>query len=167
MTDVAANDQAVVEQAHELEQKVLAQVGAIRASWTRLAGVLYMFHDDRAWEILGHATLDDWLGQPEIDLGRRHAFTLIEVWRELVIERGVSPGALERAAITKVRGVLPAIKDGTVTVEEALADCEVLSRSDLVEKYAGDPQRQIDAAAENETHACPDCGHRHKVRSEQ
>lgn len=167
MTDVAANDQAVVDGARELEERVLAQVGAIRSSWTELAGLLYTFHDDRSWEVLGNATFDEWLGQPEIDLGRRHAFTLIEVWRELVIERGVTPAQLKRAAITKVRGVLPAIKDGTVSVEEALADCEVLSRSDLMEKYAGDPQRQIDAAADPETHACPECGHRHKVRSER
>lgn len=164
MTDQAANDQAVVERAHELEKKVLGHVTEIRSSWTDMAGDLFTFHQDRCWEVLGVPTFEEWLGQPECDLGRRQAFSLIEVWRELVIERKVHPDALKRAAITKIRGVLPAIKAGDVTVEEALADCEVLSRSDLLEKYSGDPQATIDAEAEPNRHACPECGHRHKVK---
>jgi hypothetical protein len=55
----------------------------------------------------------------------------------LVIQRGVDPKELENAEVSKVREVLPAIRKGTVTVEQALADVRVLGREDLRIRYSG------------------------------
>jgi hypothetical protein len=99
--------------------------------------------------VLGYDSFAEWLAAPEIDLGYRQSMRLIESYREMVVERGVSAGALELADVTKVAVVLPAVKRGDVSAEDALSDAQTLSRSDLEDKYRhSDPNAPLDAGAE-------------------
>lgn len=163
MTDLAANDRGTLERAAELEREIQIGCAFIRQAWVLLAERLYEFHRDDAWQVLGYDSFNEWLASPEIDLGYRQSMRLIESYREMVVERGISSGLLELADVTKVAVVLPAVKRGDVTAEDALADAQSLSRSDLEDKYRhSDPNAPLDPGAE-EWHDCPDCGRPHKA----
>lgn len=121
--------------AFEVEAKIKKGVGAIREVWVALAAYLHEFHQGKMWEHLGYNRIEDWLGTPEIGLGRSQVYALIEAYEELVVKRGVEPEQLGGMEATKIAVVLPALRRGDVDLEEALADCEALSRSALREKY--------------------------------
>jgi hypothetical protein len=138
--------------AYDLEQQVVAACAVVRRSWAQLAGRLHEFFSIEGWKPLGYDSFAAWLGQPEIGLRRDQAYRLVEAWRELVVARGIEPGELERLDVTKVETVLPALRRGDVEADEALADIEVLSRSDLRIKYQeGDDATYV---------TCESCGSR-------
>ena len=128
-------EERAAKQAFEVEAKIKKGVGAIREVWVALAAYLHEFHQGKMWEHLGYDRIEDWLGTPEIGLGRSHVYALIETYEELVVKREIEPEELGGLEATKVAVVLPAIRRGDVELEEALADCEALSRSALREKY--------------------------------
>lgn len=161
VVDLATDDQ-VLDRARGLDRDIREVCRRLRGVWIHLAGDLQEFHDDRHWETLGHDSFDAWLAQSDVDLQRRHAYRLIEAHRELVMRRELPPESIEDVEITKVAVVLPALKRGDVTVDDALADVRVLSRSDLADKYRGTPSAPIDATTEPELHECPDCGRVHR-----
>jgi hypothetical protein len=164
VTDIATNDRGVLDRAVQLEREIQLGVRSIRAAWVLLAERLHEFHRDDAWQVLGYGSFAEWLAAPEVDLGYRQSMRLIEAYREMVVERGVSAGALELADVTKVAVVLPAVKRGQVSAEEGLSDAQTLSRSDLEDKYRhSDPNAKLDASAE-EWHDCPDCGRPHRAK---
>jgi hypothetical protein len=165
VTDLAATDRQMIDRAAQLEREIQLGVRSIRAAWVLLAERLYEFHRDDAWQVLGFDSFNEWLAAPEIDLGYRQTMRLIEAYREMTIERGISRDSLELAEITKVAVVLPAVKAGTVSAQDALADAQTLSRTDLEEKYRGDPSAGLDAEAEPEWHRCPECGKAHQVKT--
>jgi carbonic anhydrase len=161
--DIAANDALTHERASVLDRDIRRVCQEIRKVWIYLAGDLYEFHQDRCWELLGHDSFEAWLADPEIDMHPRHVYRMIQAWRELVVERGVTPASLEHVDVTKVSVVLPAIRAEKASAEDALADATMLSRSDLHDRYAGDLSTPI--APENEDwHDCPDCGRSHKAK---
>lgn len=121
--------------AFEVESKIKKGCASIRQVWVALAAYLYEFHEGRMWELLDYDKFEDWLGSPEIGLGRSHAYALIETYAELVVKREVEQSTLADLEATKVAVVLPALRRGEVELEQALADCEALSRSALREKY--------------------------------
>lgn len=164
MTDLAANDRQTIDRAAELEREIAIGCAFIRQAWVILASRLYEFHDDRAWEVLGHDSFGEWLAGPDVDIGYRQAMRLIEAYREMTVERGISAEKLELADVTKVAVVLPAVRRGDVSAEDALADAQTLSRSDLAEKYGGNPNARLDAESEPELHACPECGRVHRTK---
>jgi len=143
--------------AFDLQAGIAADIAGMRRSWARLASRLHEFHAAQGWRSLGSETFNEWLAQPEIGLRRKHAYVLIQAWGEFVVTRDVPPAELDTVDLTKVETVLPALNRGEVDPEEALADCRALSRSDLREKYRGDPHRAIDPHAEP-WEVCPDCG---------
>lgn len=177
MTDVAVQHaeptEAQASAAHTAEQTIRAIVHRMRTEWARLAEQLYQFSECRHWRSLGYRSFEQWLASPEIDLSRREVFYLIEAWRELVVERGVEPGRLERVQVSKVRDVLPAVRRGVVTPDEALSDAESLSREDLREHYGhvGRPgstapgAEPLEATREPEYTVCQACGSRIRVRN--
>jgi hypothetical protein len=73
---------------------------------------LYQFQQARDWQALGYHSFEEWLASPEIELGRRHVFSLMEAYRTVVVEQGVPREELEDTEITKVAEVLPAIRRG-------------------------------------------------------
>jgi hypothetical protein len=142
-------------QAWDLQARVVERVASQRSSWTGVAEHLYTFHQGKGWIALGCGSFNEWLGQPEIGLGRAEAYAMIGAWKELVVHREVDPERLGQLDVTKVAVVLPAVRRCDVEIEQALSDCEALSRSDLRATYQ-DP-----------SHAgyrvCETCGSRVKI----
>ncbi|NUQ11632.1 MAG: hypothetical protein HUU26_04775 [Gemmatimonadaceae bacterium] len=143
------------DQAFDVQVEVTEHVRGRRSTWVALAASLARFHAGRGWEALGIESFNEWIAQPEISLGRAEVYAMISAWRELVVERGVEPERLGELEITKVAVVLKSIKSRTVSIDDALSDCEVLSRSDLRAKY-----QDAEAA---EYRLCEACGQRVKV----
>ena len=144
-----------------MQRKIVTGCEAIRTLWVALAGYLYEFNGEQMWSALGYETFNDWLATPEIDLGRSQVFSLIEAYRELIVERGVDPEELSKLDVSKIAVVLPAIRSGEVDLETALADCETLSRSDLREKYGKQlPEKtgEGNAGGKRELVQCEQCG---------
>lgn len=156
--------------AFEVEERIRTTIRNIRTAWIRLAEDLHRFNDLELWRDLGHPSFEAWLAGPDIELERRWVYELIAMWRELVVKRGVTPAQLEPVAVSKVREVLPAIRRGQVSIEDALADCEVLGRRDLEAKYRGVATSSVapghaplDADTEPEYAICHACGSRYAV----
>jgi hypothetical protein len=162
--DIAANDARTLERAAVLDRDIRRTCQGVRRVWIHLAGDLFEFHRDRCWELVGHDSFEAWLADPEIDLHPRHVYRMIQVYRELVEDRAVPIEQLESADVTKVAVVLPALKRGDVTPDEALSDASTLSRSDLQERYSGDVRAPLNAEDEPQWHDCPDCGRPHKAK---
>lgn len=146
-----------VTRAHQLEREVVAGCRAIRQAWILLAGYLHEMQDGRLYRLLDCDSFERWLATPEISLSRSHAYALIGAYTELVVERGLDPELVGAIEASKLAETLPALRAGDVTAEEAIADAESLSRSDLREKYRHDTG-QLDAEAEPPV--CPACGQR-------
>lgn len=151
-----------VQRAHDLQVQVVAACTAVKQSWVLLAGRLHAFHAERAWETLGVESFTAWLGDPDVGLRRSQAYLLIDAWQHVIVDGDVDPERLAAADVSKVAVVLPALKRGDVTVDDALADCEALSRSDLADRYRGDPSARLDAETEPAWHVC-ECGNRHRA----
>lgn len=181
MSKVAKKQSVTIEErrakkARRVEEKIVAGCAAIRTAWVVLAGYLHEFQAEGMWTDLGYDSFEEWLASPDISLGRSHVYTLIEIHRELVLEREVDPEELAECDVSKVGQVLPAIRRESIDVDEALADARELSRSDLRERYRkkGAPgkkrrgslelkkcdlcgkQVQVDEAEECEAEAHPD-----------
>lgn len=164
MSAVIVNRQpaeAEIERAFLLDREVVAGCRAIRQAWILLASYLHEMQDGRLYRLLDCDSFERWLATPEISLSRSHAYALIGAYSEFVIEWGLQPEVVGAVEVTKLAETLPAIRAGEVTADEALADAESLSRSDLREKYRHDTG-QLDAEAEPPV--CPACGRRVRQR---
>lgn len=128
-------EERAAKKAFKVEEKIKKGVGAIRQVWIALAGYFYEFYEGEMWVPLGHDRFEDWLGDPDIGLGRSQVYALKEAYAELVVKREVDPADLAELDVSKIDVVLPALRRDEVDVEEALADCKALSRSALREKY--------------------------------
>jgi len=139
------------------EARAAAHMG--RAAAWRLARALYEIHERALWQHLGYSSVREWLSDPELEVGYQHALRLIEAWRETVVVRGVEPERIEAIPPSRVRAVLPAVRQGRVDIDRALADAEVTPRRDLERLYA-QPSRDepIDPAQEPRLVRCPTCG---------
>lgn len=148
---------ADIERAYQLDREVAAGCRAIRQAWIMLASYLHEIQSDRLYRLLDCDTFERWLAGPEISLSRSHAYALIGAYQEFVVERGMDVEVVGAIEVSKLAETLPALRAGGVTVEDALADAEALSRSDLREKYRHDTGK-LDA--EIEPTVCPACGQR-------
>ncbi len=128
-------EERAAKKAYKVEAKIKKGVGAIRQVWIALAGQFHEFYTEQMWVPLGHDKFEDWLGDPDIGLGRSQVYALVETYEELVVKREVDPADLAALEASKLAVVLPALRRGEVELEDALADCESLSRSALREKY--------------------------------
>lgn len=146
--------------AFDLEARVLAARQVERRTWVLLAEQLYEFHAAQAWSDLGWDKFIDWLGAPEIGLGRRHAYRLIQAWA-WAADEGISRETLEALDLSKLALVIPAITRGDVGAQEAISDCEVLSRSDLAIKYGNAPEMRV-----SDLETCSVCGRQRKMLSD-
>lgn len=152
-----------VDEAHAVAQRIEHSLHVMRREWAELAAHLYEFTKIRGWEALGYATLREFLAQPEIDIGERYVFQLVEAHRTLVVEGKVTTEQLAGVEVTKVRAIIPAVRRGDVEPEEALADAQVMTRSDLERRYRN-PGAPIDPSTEPEWDTCPHCGSRYPVK---
>lgn len=158
---VSSPEERAAKKAYEVEAKIKKGVGAIREVWVALAAFLHEFHGAKMWEHLGHDKFEEWLGTPEIGLGRSQVYALIEAYEELVVKREVEQSVLADLEATKLAVVLPALRRGEVELEQALADCEALSRSALREKYGKSVPAERVPLVE-----CEDCGCMRRPKSQ-
>jgi hypothetical protein len=169
---VRSEQERAVAAAYKLENEIVGAIKDIRAKWVDLAGFLYEFQQSKGWATLGYETLEHWLAGPDIEMSRRSFFALTEAHRELVVNHLVEPSRLVDIDMTKAMEVLPALRRGQVDVDTALADCEVLTRTDLRDRYSPQvlpplQQGHVDDAPiqPDDFHyeKCPSCGSKIKV----
>lgn len=139
------------EYAHELAQLIHRALESERTSWVLLAEHLHAFHGERAWEALGAETFTEWLGDPDVSLGRSRAYLLMAVWETFVVSCHLPRTALVGLELSKFTHVVGPVARGELVAEDALADVQVLSRADLRAKYV-----QLEEGEEPEV--CPTCG---------
>lgn len=161
------------QRAHEVHTQIVKGMRAIKRQWIDLAGLLYEFGVKEMWRDLGYESQEAWLADPEVDIERRKFFEHTGAWQQLVIDKGVRPEDLRTLHVSKVAVVVPAIRRGQVTVEEAFSDCETLSKSDLSLKYSGqasktpgkpDTSTRIHAELEPMYRKCDSCGGSGRVK---
>lgn len=153
MTDIVPREptEASARFAHDIDQRLKANVKRLKSMWIELARDLYRFHVGELWRDLGYDSFERWLAEPELDLGRRWVYDLIAFYKQLVVDRQVDPAQLEGIGVSKVREVLPAIRRGQVTLDEALADARELRRVDLEERYRGRGEDGVTAGPDTST----------------
>lgn len=154
-------EERAAKEAYAVEEKIKKGTGAIKVVQIAIAGYLHDFHSGRMWEALGYDKFETWLGSPEISMGRSDAYQKIEVYEELVVKRQVSQEDLAELDMSKLSVVLPVLRKGDVELEDALSDCEALSRSELRAKYG----QKVPAARVPLTE-CEECGKMCRAKSE-
>lgn len=164
------HDEAAARRAYALEEGIVQGIRNIRKEWVRLAAQLYEFHSGECWLALGYPSLEQWLATPDVELARSTFFTLTTTYRELVIEQMVPEELLATVDLTKAREIVPAVRRGQVDARTAIADCEALTRTDLLDKYARVPALQKQHVEDEPVRpddfhyeSCPHCGQRMKV----
>lgn len=153
-----AQNLAAVDRAHAVDSSIRKGCQATRTALMALGGLLFEAFEEGWWKLLGYKSEREWLASPGIELSYPHAKACAQVYRELVVDAGVDQARLAGLDVRKAQAVLPAIRDEKVTVDEALSDCATLSRSDLSEKYSGDPNAPLNAEDEPVREKCPTCG---------
>lgn len=154
-------EERAAKKAFAVEAKIKKGTGAIKQVWIALAGYLHDFYSEKMWTALGYEKFEEWLGTPEIGLKRSQTYQLIEVYEEFVVKRGITQEELAELEMSKLAVVLPALRKGEAELEDVLADCEALSRSELREKYGQSvPAERIPLTE------CEDCGKMCRAKTE-
>lgn len=159
-----------VDDAFQTEQMIIASVRRVRAEWAVLAHGLYRFVNEELWRDRDCNSFEEWLAGPEIGLGRRWVYQLVDTWRELHIKAQLPASDIAQLEPSKVQEILPAVRRGQVSLEQALADTQTLSQSDLRARYrdpqgrAPDVSTSYDPAREPEFATCAVCGSRYELR---
>lgn len=163
-TRTEKQQEVAARKAFNREIRIKRNVSQVAGKTWELAKDLYELHEGGEWALLGHDTLEDFLAQPDLGIQRTHFFRLTKMWRDLVVVRQIEPEKLKALEPTKVAEVTPAIMRGDVKVDDALSDAEVMSKSDLREKFrkakpGSDPDdTKLDATAEPDRIKCETCG---------
>ena len=168
MTDLAQRQQEETStRAFHLQEEIKACAQAVRIAWVQMAERLYHFTEQEMWRDLGYESFKSWCVQ-ELDVGPRHAYQQIDLWKTLAVERGATPKQLAKVGLGKAKEVVPAVRRGLVTLDEALSDAEVLTRDDLAEKYRkvtlGERGFDVKKAADPDFFVCQSCGSRVPIK---
>jgi hypothetical protein len=124
----------LVQQAHaHQEQLTLGLRKGREAAW-QVAEAVSLFYEERGWELLGYDSLPEWLAQPEISMPKTTFYRYRDIWNTMKA-RQVDASTLARLDQSKMAIVLPALRKGRVSTQDAIADVEALAASDLREKY--------------------------------
>lgn len=148
-------------EAFQEEQAIRQTIQRMRHEWVVLAGQLYHFHQHERWKDLGIPTFMEWLQGPEIDLEWRTVYTLLQVYKEFIERRHLPIERLGPIPVSKLHVVVSAVAKNRLSVDEALADAESLSRTDLREKYQGlsvIEDRLSEGTRDMAFYTCPTCG---------
>ena len=120
---------------YEIDQRIRSGLRTGREAAWQVAQACYEFDGERGWSALGYDTLGDWLGDPEVGMSRTHFYRMVRTYDELVVRRQVGTEDLQELEPSKVEVILPAVKAGTVKLQDALADAKSLGRRDLQARY--------------------------------
>jgi hypothetical protein len=167
---VRSEQERAVTAAYQLESAIVNNIKAIRAQWARLAECLFQFDLHDVWQTLGYDSLNQWLAGPDIEMSRSMFYGLVRAYRTLVVEGGATIEQLARIDYSKAQEVLPAVRRNFVDVGTAIADAEVLSKSDLRERYSGDGAPVLAGSVDQPVRpdafhweVCKSCGAKRKV----
>jgi hypothetical protein len=122
-----------------LVEDIKAGLRAGREAMWVVAKGLHEFDEQSGWTALGYEKLGEWLADPDIGMTRSTFYRLVQVYRELVVRRQVSTEHLATLDVSKVQIVLPSVKSGTASLDDALDDVQALGAKDLREKYMRTP----------------------------
>lgn len=162
MTQIARQKQAaeaekLAAEAKVVEDHLIAGKQSIQRTWLQVAKWLHQAFETRAWERLGYETDKEWLAQPELKYKYSTARAVAQVYRELVVERGVKIKQLEGADLRTLQMALPVLRDGEATVDAVVSDSQQLGRADFKAKYrGGNGDDPIDPGSVPQV-ACPTC----------
>jgi hypothetical protein len=148
--------QALIQQAFDLERKIVSSVTKLTQDAWELAALLYEFQEMRGWTLLGHETIYDWLGQPEVGLKRTEFESKVRMFRDLVIVKQVPAESLSGVEPSKALEILPAVMKGDVEVDDALDAAKTLSKSDLRERFSTPRINDHGQAADGSTPLAPE-----------
>jgi hypothetical protein len=143
LTKVVAKDltpeeqQARAEHCHELHTQIVASLRAGRSAAWAFAKAIYEFDEASGWSALNYETLNEYLADPDVALGRSTYFAAKKRYDKIVVQRQIGSDRLDSLDPSKVDVVLPALEQGKVKLAEALDDVEALGKRDLREKYFG------------------------------
>lgn len=118
--------------AHE---KILEGLQAANFALARAAEGCHALLKDEGWAALGYESLAEYLAAPEVTLSRSEFYRLASIWERYVIDGGLEPTALQSAGPSKLEVALPALEQGLVSAEQAVADASSMTRSDLRTHY--------------------------------
>ena len=140
-------------QAFRVNESIKSALGEGRKAGWQLAAALYAFEEQRGWQWLNYDTLGEWLADPDIGITRTTYFRLVGLHRHLVVSGRVPPAGLSELDPTKVDVVLPAVRRGRVSLDDALEDSKALARRDLREKYMGVRDEDLPGGADGDADA--------------
>jgi hypothetical protein len=152
------NTEALAAQARKVEEQIIHLRRQAQVIGIKLATLLYASEEERAWEPLGHESMKAWLDSPEIDISYSHAKGLTKAYREIVVERQVEPAQLDGVDLRKLQMAMKSVRDGEVSMDDAISDAKTLGRADMGIKYGGDPNRGIDPGEGGPKVECQSCG---------
>jgi hypothetical protein len=135
---VALTDEETEERARacwELDQAIKAGMRAGREALWEVARNLHAFDEAHGWTAIGYDRLGDWLADPDVSLTRSTYYRLTATWRELVVLRRVDETRLLALDASKVDVVLPSVKAGKTSLDDALEDVQSLGMKDLRARY--------------------------------
>lgn len=116
--DVWQRHRRIVNLRNEIEQNYLL-----------LAKELFYAYENKDWKKLGHSSFNAYLGDSEVDIARKIAFMLIDVYERYILTLEAEPVPLLTAGYTKLHMLCPYINKDNVN--EWLTKATSLSRSDL------------------------------------
>lgn len=127
------------EDAFERHVRIMALRKQAETTFLQLGKELHEFVALQQFKTLGHETFDSYVADPEVDIGRRMATTLIAIHRHYFIklDAGMAAAAFIEAGSLKLELMIPVTtKDN---VKEWLEKAVALSRSDLRKELGNKP----------------------------
>ena len=121
--------------AYEMEKRLKAALRLTRRSLMDVCAACHDISRNHAYEALGYETLAEFLAQPEIGMARSEFFLAAQIHDVFVLEHGIDPDRLAEAGMAKLGVVLPKVKEGDISVEEAVEDATSMATRDLREEY--------------------------------
>ena len=134
---------------------------AIEGGFIEMGRILCEIQENRYYEDLDYDTFDAYLGQPELGISKRHAWRMIGVYKDFVMQLEIDSVLLLEAGTSKLDTIRPHITEDNA--QELLNMATTLSRSDL----QAEMKRRFDGGSgELEYCVCERCGNRHRKNGE-
>lgn len=149
------------ELAYTVHASILRHKQDIELRFWQMGVLLKELRDRELYKALGCETFNEYLGSPEISIERSQAYKLISIC-EQAQRLEIAPERLRLIDKDKLAHVLP--KATPETVEDVLADCESLSRSDLKEQYKRPGSISSPACWTEHEYVCSSCGATNRVK---
>lgn len=154
----------VSDETWQRHQRIVGLRNLVEKSFLALGCDLLWMKATKAYKQLGHPTLESYLADPDVDIGRRSAYMAMGCYETFVKQLHIDQPLLLTAGVSKLEKVRPYV-DAT-NVADLVNMAATLSRSDLEielgEMFGAEPKRPPDAN-DNVRVECPNCGQRFDI----